>query len=182
MFQDMPQRAHRRFYVYKDGLHVVTIADEPGRLYSTASPPPGGAPKHPFLDGTAHQALYEGELATLLGRAVNFNEYLNLLLQASYDFASDDMLVLKSPGAGVRLLAGDTPVGAVWQSGGQFTCLWWQPLTGKMVCRHARLSVYQPDWTERLLASLQAAVDYEGFCSNIQTLGLRLVNFQVRSW
>ncbi|MHB1356967.1 MAG: hypothetical protein ACYCZF_13445 [Anaerolineae bacterium] len=182
MFQDTPGRLHRRLYVYKDGLHALTITDKPGSLVSTASPPPGGAPKHPFLDGTAHQAIYESELATLLTKAADFDAYLSLLIQAGYDIAADDALPGKSPGAGARMLEGEVPVGAAWQSAGQFTALWWQPVQGQMVCRHARLSVYQPAWVDRLLTCLQGAVDYESFCSNVQKLGLKLVNFRVRSW
>jgi hypothetical protein len=182
MVMDFTGRAHRRFYVYRDGLHVLTIGDEPGHLVSTASPPPGGAPKHPFLDGSAHQAVYENELAGLLGRAASFDGYLDLLLQAGYDIASDDTLPNKAPGAGVRLLKGDSPVGAAWHRGGQFTCLWQQPARGELVFQQARLSVYRPEWAEALFTTLQAAVSYEAFCEQVQEQELLLVNFRVRLW
>jgi hypothetical protein len=182
MFQDTPGRPQRCFYGYKDGLHAFTVTDKPGYLVSTASPPPSGTPTHPFLELVAHQAFNEGEIATLLKQASSFDDYIALLLNAGYDIASDDTLSGKSPGVGVRLLADDVPVGAAWQSGGQFTCLWWQPLAGEMVFKPARLTIYLPVWEERLYTSLQAAGSYEDFCNNVQGQGLKLGNFRIRSW
>jgi hypothetical protein len=175
-------RAVRRFHLYHEGLHAATITEEPGKLISTAGPPAGGPPAHPWVHFVSYQAIYESELAGLLHQASDFDDYLMLIVQAGYDIGSDDVRAMKSHGAGVRLLDGTTPVGACWASGGQCTCLWAQPDKGEKIYPQGRLTVYERAWAERLHAALQAASDYDAFCQAAARMGLRLVQLTVRSW
>ncbi|NLT73414.1 MAG: hypothetical protein GXX94_04360 [Chloroflexi bacterium] len=180
--EELTGRAVRRFALYHEGLHAATVSSEPGRLISTAGPPPGGPPSHPWVHLVSYQAIYESELAGLLGQATGFDDYLQLLLQAGYDIGSDDLRALKSPGAGVRLLEGNGPVAAAWAGGGQCTCLWLQPEKGQEVYPQARLTIYARGWASRLHSELRAAPDYETFCRAVAQSGLRLLQLAVRGW
>jgi hypothetical protein len=182
MLEGFTARPVRRFNLYHEGLHAATITDEPGKLISTAGPPAGGPPAHPWVHFVSYQAIYESELAGLLHQASGFDDYLMLIVQAGYDIGSDDIRAMKSHGAGVRLLDGAMPAGACWASGGQFTCLWAQPDKGQDIYPQGRLTVYERAWAERLLAALQAASDYDGFYKAAADLGLRLIQLVARSW
>lgn len=150
MLKDVSARPVRRFHLYHEGLHAATITEEPGQLISTAGPPVGGPPAHPWIHFVSYQAIYESELAGLLNQATDFDDYLMLVIQAGYDIGSDDIRAMKTHGPGVRLLDRATPVGACWASGGQFTSLWAQPEEGEEFYPQARLTVYEREWAERL--------------------------------
>lgn len=182
MLKDVTARPVRRFHLYHEGLHAATISAEPGQLISTAGPPAGSAPAHPWVHFVSYQAIYESELAGLLHQASDFDDYLMLVIQAGYDIGSDDVRAMKVHGSGARLLDGYIPVGACWASGGQFTSLWAQPDKGEEIYPQGRLTVYERGWAERLLATLQAASDYEAFCRAAAGLGLRPVQLTIRSW
>ncbi len=182
MLEGFAARPVRRFHLYHEGLHAATISDEPGNLISTAGPPAGGPPPHPWVHFISYQAIYESELAGLLHQASDFDDYLLLVIQAGYDIGSDDVRAMKSHGAGVRLLDSATPASACWAAGGQFTCLWAQPDKGEELYPQGRLTVYERAWAERLYAALQAAGSYDTFCQAAAGTGLRLVQLTVRSW
>lgn len=182
MLNAMNARAIRRFHLYHEGLHAATISDEPGQLISTAGPPAGGPPAHPWIHFVSYQAIYESELAGLLNQATDFDDYLMLIIQAGYDVGSDDIRAMKSHGAGARLLDGYIPVGACWASGGQFTSLWAQPDKGEEIYPQGRLTVYERGWAERLQNALRVATDYDAFCFAAADMGLRLLQLVARSY
>ena len=150
VLKDVTVRPVRRFHLYHEGLHVPTISDEPGELISTAGPPAGDPPAHPWIHFVSYQAIYESELAGLLQQASDLDDYLMLVIQSGYDIGSDDIRAMKGHGPGARLLDGPRPVAACWASGGQFACLWAQPEKGEEFYPQARLTVYERGWVERL--------------------------------
>lgn len=75
----------RQLHFYKQGQLVLTVADRPGVLLSTAAAPPGGPPRHPFVDASAYDAASEGELGRLLRQSKSFNEFVQHLVQHGYD-------------------------------------------------------------------------------------------------
>jgi hypothetical protein len=80
----MPRTAQ----VFRDGRLVLDVTDAPGVLLSTAPPPPGGAPTHPFVTGRAHDPYSEGELATILSGSDSYEDFLARLTDAGFEVTS----------------------------------------------------------------------------------------------
>jgi len=155
MIEGIPAREERCFYVYDGEYLVLTVADAPGTLRSSAPPPPSGAhpPAHPFLDAQAHDPATEDELGAILARCPDFDAYLAALVEAGYDLAA--LRRSRLPG-GARLLEGNRPVGALWPQGGPFAALWWQPAPGCLEFDHALVTAYDHDRALDLIAALRA--------------------------
>ena len=68
------------YEVYDGSTHVLTFADGPGPLMSTAALPPGQEPRqHPFLHGTAHSAGHEHMLGSLLSTSTSTQAFIEAL-------------------------------------------------------------------------------------------------------
>ena len=167
----------RSFDVYRDGRLALTIRDEPGTLRSTAPPPPSGGPPpppgtpapnaHPFLDGQAHDAVSEGELARLLWESDSFDAYLHALLGAGYDIAAAGS-GRELPGV-VRLHADGSPAGAIWPVGGRFTSL---AGGDQPAFEHATATAYAPAAADAILAALSASTTFEALEAALERAGL----------
>lgn len=70
--------------VYRGDTLVLDVEDRPGVLLSTATPPPGGAPEHAFVNARAHDPFTEGELATVLGGSADYTDFLQRLQAAGF--------------------------------------------------------------------------------------------------
>jgi hypothetical protein len=75
----------RSAQVFRADTLVLDVTDEPGVLLSTAAPPPGGAPAHPFVTGRAHDPFSEGELAAILSDSESYDDFLARLVAAGFD-------------------------------------------------------------------------------------------------
>lgn len=70
--------------VFSDSELVLEVSDGPGVLLSTAVPPPGGAPEHPFVNARAFDPFSEGDLAAILGVSESYQDFLVRLADAGY--------------------------------------------------------------------------------------------------
>jgi hypothetical protein len=174
MLANFPPRKTRRFFVYKDRLPVLMIADQPGRLHSNAGPAPSGPPAHPFLDGTALDALSEHDLYQLLRQSPSFDEFLANLIAHGYDIGSDDLLVRSDPGPCARLADASGVLGALWHRAGQFTSLARQPAPGQLVFETAAVSLYREDSLELVLSTLAKAHSYRELVQALEAQGIHL--------
>jgi hypothetical protein len=171
MIEGIPARKERCFYVY-DGEHLVlTVAEAPGVLRSSAPPPPSGArpPTHPFLDAQAHDPATEDELAAILARCQDFDAYVVALIEVGYDLAA--LRRSRLPG-GARLFNGTRPVGALWPEGGPFSCLWWEPASGCLEFDHALVTAYDRDRALDLLAALRATGTLPDLLDALRAVGI----------
>lgn len=75
----------RATQVFKNGTLALEVEDQPGVLLSTAAPPPGGAPAHPFVNARAHDPFSEGDLATILAESSDYDDFLRRLEAAGYE-------------------------------------------------------------------------------------------------
>ena len=74
-----------RYQVSKNGLPVLTFQAQPGHLLSTAIRPPGFAPPaHPFIDAQALDSGSESEMAALLSKSSNVQEFIAGLTKLGY--------------------------------------------------------------------------------------------------
>ncbi|MFH1725030.1 MAG: Nif11-like leader peptide family natural product precursor [Elusimicrobiota bacterium] len=75
----------------RQGTRVLWMKDEPGRLLSTALPPPGAkSPSHPFLTAQAFVPGEENRLRELLERSKDFDEYVVLLRENGYTVTAEE--------------------------------------------------------------------------------------------
>jgi hypothetical protein len=153
-------------------LPVLIVSDQPGRLHSNASPPPGGPPQHPFLDGTALDALSESQLGKLLRAAHSFDDYLAALIAAGYDIGSDDTLARSDPGPGARLADASGLLGALWQHSGQFTTLTHQPEPGQLIFAAAAVTLYREECGEDILKALSCVRTYKELVQVLRDQGI----------
>lgn len=80
-----------KFRVLKKGRLALTFTDEPGVLLSTALRPPGFTPpRHPFLNGQAHDAMSEQELADLLQRSSSAADFVTRLEKHGYEVRKEE--------------------------------------------------------------------------------------------
>ena len=175
MLAHIPLRETRRFHVYKDRTHVLIVADQPGRLHSTAGPAPSGPPEHPFLDGIALDALSEHELGSLLRDSTSFDDYLARLVAAGYDIRSDDLPARADPGPSTRLADGSGLLGVIWQRAGQSTTLARQPAPGALIFEAAALTFYREAPAEQLLAALADARSFDALLQALQASGIHKI-------
>lgn len=71
--------------VYEGDELVLDVFDKPGTISSTASLPPGVAPKqHPFLSAHARSAAYESKLHALLEASTSLPDFLQRLEGAGF--------------------------------------------------------------------------------------------------
>ncbi|HEY3737244.1 MAG TPA: hypothetical protein VGL26_07345 [Jatrophihabitans sp.] len=80
----------RSAQVYREDLLVLEVTDRPGVLLSTAAPPPGGAPAHPFLNAHAFDPFSEGELANIVWASQNYDDVLARLRDAGFSVVEAD--------------------------------------------------------------------------------------------
>lgn len=167
-------RASRSFAVYKSQKLVLDMSETQGRLYSTASPPPEGAPVHPFLNARAYDPFTEGTLGEMVRSAPNFDVYIKQLIEADFDIASSTQgmkLALTEPH---RLKNGDTVIGAMWSTGGQFTTLKHQPKPASQMFEHATLTMYDEEIAKELLKTLQSTSTFVELKDKIAEMGYTL--------
>ena len=75
----------RRWRVYHGDLAILQMADEPGRLTSTAPPPPTGhVAMHPWLTASALDAAHEDQLKRLLDSTNNVEDFIRALEAAGF--------------------------------------------------------------------------------------------------
>jgi len=163
----------RRFQVYEGRLLVLTIADEPGTLRSTASPQ-GDTPRgsrHAFLDAQAHDAVSEDELRSLLLAASDFDDSLRRLVAAGYDINANDEPEL---GPGHRITSNGRLAGAAWQGQGLFSCPWWPPERQGPVYSQAVLVAYDVAHAAKLRELAAASVGYDDLLARLEDAGYRL--------
>jgi hypothetical protein len=163
----------RRFHVYEGGRLVLTVADEPGALLSTAAPPvatPPGVP-HPFLDAQAHDAVSEDELRRILLAASDFDDFLRRLLAAGYDINASDAPEL---GPGHRITSGGRLAGAAWPGQGLLACLWWPPERQGPICQHTVLAAYDVAHAPALRDLAAASANQGDFVARLERAGYRL--------
>ncbi|WP_013323871.1 hypothetical protein [Gloeothece verrucosa] len=181
MFENIPKRDIRTFYIYKNGVLTLALEDRPGTLHSMASPPPTGAPTHPFIHGSAYDAKSEDEMGTLLRKSTSFDNYINLLIEAGYDVVSrENTFQLKLEG-GFRLEDEKGLVGALWNYPGQFTCIGWQPASGQLDFDYVTLTVYRQDRARELLNQLQSNQTFEALKNHLESLGFKLIPIPLES-
>ncbi|MBW4438863.1 MAG: hypothetical protein KME04_17130 [Pleurocapsa minor GSE-CHR-MK-17-07R] len=173
-YVDTPVRAIRHFNVYMGERVVLSAEDTPGRLYSVASPPPGGAPPHPFVNARAYDAFSEGDLATILWNAADFDDFLVQLIAEGMNTASWNDSSAAPRIAPRRLFRGDALVGAVWESAGQFTALTHQPPYDALVFSHAMLTAYAISEADTLLRLVQETSAFSELSQRLQDAGYTL--------
>lgn len=173
-YVDSPGRAIRHLNVYKGERLVLSAEDTPGRLYSVASPPPGGAPQHPFVNARAYDAFSEGDLATVLWNAADFDDFMAQLIASGMDIASWNDSSAAPRTAPRRLFRGDELVGAVWESAGQFTALTHQPPHDALVFNHAMLTAYAISEADTLLRLMQTTSAFNELSQRLQEAGYTL--------
>lgn len=77
--------AVRRWRVYNGDLAILEMADEPGRLTSTALPAPTGhVAMHPWITASALDAGHEDQLRRILDGANNVDEFIRVLQAAGF--------------------------------------------------------------------------------------------------
>lgn len=173
-YVDTPVRAIRHFNVYMGERLVLSVEDTPGRLYSVASPPPGGAPQHPFVNARAYDAFSEGDLATVLWNAADFDDFLAQLIADGMNIASWNDSSAAPRTEPWRLFRGDALVGAVWDRAGQFTALSHQPPFDALVFSHAMLTVYAIGEADTLLHLIQTTADFSELSQQLHQAGYTL--------
>jgi hypothetical protein len=161
----------REVGVYRGSQLVLTVADGPGRLYSTAAPPPEGAPDHPFVDARAYDARSENELGMLLQQAADYDGFLALLIEAGFDIAAVHDIEL-APAS--RLVRGGTVVGALWEQPGPVAALGAEPDGGWSTCTVATITAYDDGALPELVREANAAADVADLRKRLDALGYEL--------
>lgn len=165
----------RSFGIYKSQHPVLTVTDEPGRLYSTAAPPPEGAPEHPFVNARAYDPYSENELGWYLQKSAHFDDFITQLIGAGYNVASQHGNHPDELNDPFRLEDADGLAGALWGTGGQFTTLAQQPETGEATFAHATLTAYRDDHADTLLKILEKTNSFSEIRQELQNAGFRLI-------
>lgn len=171
-YTDAPAVDVRGFHVFAGATPVLEVEDRPGTLHSTAPPPPGGPPAHPFVHGVALDPASEHELGGLLRSASDFDAFVEALVVAGYDLVAADGSVRNRHGAPARVLDGQRPVGSLWPGGGRFSCLWWMPAEGHLVFVHATATAYHHEHAEALYAAVAEAGSFPAVCAAVEARGL----------
>jgi hypothetical protein len=166
-----PPPPPRPRHFYKGRILVLSIERGPGPIYSTASPPPTGAPIHPFLSARAYDPYSEDELGSLLRRAESFDQLIGALLDAGYDMTSTIGSPPPELGHGYRLSDQRGLAGAAWESTGLFTP--WSP--GEPVpLEHAVVTSYRDDQDAPLLRLAAGAGSFGDLSSDLTQAGYDL--------
>ena len=168
-------RTVRCFSIYKSQHLVLTVADEPGRLLSTAAPPPEGAPAHSFVNARAYDPFSEGELAWHLQKAANFDDFIGRLIQGGYDVASQYGTPPTEMSDASRLEDETGLAGAMWSTGGQFTTLIRQPQGGDCRFSHATLTAYHEARAEVFLSALAESATFAELRAKLREAGFRVI-------
>jgi hypothetical protein len=157
--------------VYRGRRLVLTVEDRPGLLLSTASPPPDGAPEHPFVNARALDPYSEGELGAALEAADSYDGFLANLIAGGFDVAArtDDEIADAH-----RIVDGDLVLGCVWDAPGPVATLGEPPESGWPTSAHVTLTAYVPDRAERILHLARDADGVAGFLQGIWADGLEL--------
>jgi hypothetical protein len=157
----------RQIGVYKAGFLVLSVDDRPGHLFSTAAPPPDGAPAHPFVNARAYDPFSEQDLATILAASTDYDSFLYLLIDEGYDLAASGEQQL---GSQTRFVADNAAAGCLWTTPGPVAALgpapddgW--PTAGVTVTRYA--TSVEPS----LSAGLLGAASVEDARNLLNTLG-----------
>jgi len=75
----------KTYEVLKADRLVLTVANRPGAIIGTATPPVNSNPvMHPFLSATAHAASEENALQAVLVQSSDFDDFLWRLAQNGY--------------------------------------------------------------------------------------------------
>lgn len=145
MYAELEKRPIRHFAIYREKQLALVVEDRPGRLISSGSPSPDGAPTHRFIHGQAFDAMAEGALAAILKKAKHFDHYLALLIAEGYALRAVDGPLELELEKGLFLFDNGSPVGVIWKGAGQFSAQEAQPAPGKARMHHAHAVVYDPD-------------------------------------
>jgi hypothetical protein len=174
MIENVTPRSIRCFNFYKSQHLVLTVEDRPGRLQSTAAPPPDGFPAHPFMNARAFDPYSEDELGWLAQKAASFDGFVEALIAAGYNAASGNGSPPDELWSPHRILDPQGVTGALWAESGQFACLWRQPEPGQLVFQHATVTVYRRDHAEAVFEHLQATRTFEALLERLEALNLRV--------
>jgi hypothetical protein len=161
----------REVGIYQGSQLVLTVADRPGRLYSTAAPPPDGAPDHPFVDARAYDALSENDLGMLLQQATDYDGFLALLIDAGFDVATVDDIELATAS---RLVRDGAVVGALWEQPGPVGALGEEPAGGWTTSAVATITAYDDHAPPELEREATAATDVADLRQRLEALGYQL--------
>jgi hypothetical protein len=171
-------RKIRCFSIYKSQHLVLTVADESGRLFSTAAPPPEGAPAHPFVNARAYDPFSENELGWYLQKSTSFDNFIGQLIQAGYDVASQTGSPPTEMTDASRLEDKTGLAGVVWSTGGQFTMLSRQPEPDTYRFAQATLTAYRDDCSDVFMTALEKTSTFSKLEASLQASGFRLIRIE----
>ncbi|MBE2181833.1 MAG: hypothetical protein IAE89_00270 [Anaerolineae bacterium] len=174
----MPHRTPRHFQVYKGERLVLSLEDTPGLLISQASPPPGGAPKHPFANARAFDAMTEGDLGEMLWASSSFDDFLRRLIAAGFNISSWNESSYEARQQGQRLHREDRLVGVLWPGKGQFTTLLNQPPYDTLIFEHGALTAYEEAEADIMLKILEETTTFSGLKESLRQAGYEPVKVE----
>ncbi len=177
-YADMPHRTPRHFQVYKGERLVLSLEDTSGLLTSQASPPPDGAPKHPFINARAFDIMTEGDLGEMLRDSSSFDDFLRRLIAAGFDISSWNESSYGAIPEGQRIHDGDGLAGVLWPGKGQFTTLLSQPPYDTLIFEHGTLTVYEEAKADMMLKLLEETSTFSDLEESLLQAGCELVNVE----
>ena len=167
-------RKVRSFSIYKSQHLVLTVTDEPGRLFSTAAPPPEGVPAHPFVNARAYDPFSENELGWYLQKSSGFDDFIDQLVKGGYDVAAQTGSPPPEMTDAARLEDKTGLAGVLWSTSGQFALLSRQPEGDACRFRRATLTAYRDDCGDVLLNALEKTSTFSALQANLTVAGFRL--------
>lgn len=162
--------APRGWSVCWRGEDVLEIAERPGHLRSTATPPPGWiAPSHPFIDATSLDHRHEHRLRGYLLASHTLPEFLDRLVAAGYDLAPDTLEHWDMADA-VRVYRDHQLVATAWHVAGPQREL--HRAEADVIAPRA-VTIYDPSVAAELRALASHEGDFDAFLASLDAAGFR---------
>lgn len=156
--------------VYRGLRLVLTVEGRPGVLLSTASPPPSGAPTHPFVSARASDPYSEGDLREILDSSASFEEFVLLLVEAGYDVVATAASPPPRLERAGRVRRGDQVVGFVAQVAGALLDIAHPRDVGP--ARSVATTTYEEEARGALVPATDGAGSFDAVVGRLATVGL----------